>query len=156
MQAHAATAPADTTGRSVLIVRRGSGLIAVPRRRRDALLSRLWTYWLDGRLAAGVAPEAGRFLAVRAGQLTGTRMRHRVARRWDEVAVRARSQHSDATADQIQSVADLLRSNRPVSAHGVATASVLLGTSANPASRLDCGGVDIAAAVARTLAAPVG
>jgi hypothetical protein len=61
------------SGHSVL-VKTGSGLAVLPRRRRDGVSARLHADALDSRLAAGEPPENGRLLAVRRGarRLAGT------------------------------------------------------------------------------------
>jgi hypothetical protein len=153
--------------RSVLVdAGSGRGLVAVPRRRRDALLARLLGRSLDNRLAAGRAPESSRLLAVRAVQITNPSARQRLARDWDELAARSRQPRSlfdprvpvarsriEAAADEIQLVADTLRADRPVSARGVAIAVTLLTTAASPVYRLGASGADLAAAVGRAVSA---
>jgi hypothetical protein len=140
------------------------GLVAVPQRRRDAVLARLFGRSLDGRLAAGASPESTRLLAVRAMHITSPRMRLRLARCWDELAARSRRPHPlgdprapivrwqvDAAADEIQQVADVLRADRPVSAQGVAIATVLLTSAESPVYRIGSGRDDVAAAIVRAL-----
>lgn len=140
------------------------GLVAVPQRRRDTVLARLFGRTLDDRLAAGASPESSRLLAVRALHITSPRMRRRLAGCWDELAARSRRPQVvgdprapiarwqvDAAADEIQQVADVLRSDRPLSAQGVATATVLLTSAESPVYRVGRGGEDVAAAVVRAL-----
>jgi hypothetical protein len=157
--------PSDS--RSVLVhAGPDRGLIAVPRRRRDAVLARLRGRALDGRLASGRSPEGSRLLAVRAAQITSPAARRRLATHYEELAARARYPQApfdprapiarsqvDAAADEIQRVADLLRADRPVSAHGVALAGTLLTAATSPAYRIGRGGDDLAAAVARAVEA---
>lgn len=141
------------------------GYVIVQQRRRDKALARLLGPRLDNQLAAGVAPESSRLLAVRAEQITSPSARDRLARAWDELAARARSPQSpfdarvpvarravDAAADQIQSVADVLRADRPVTARGVAIAAALLTSARSPVYRLGGGTADLAGAVARAVA----
>lgn len=142
----------------------GSGLAAVPQRPWDAVLARLFSALLDNRLAAGVSPESSRLLAVRSLQLTSPRMRRRLARCWEELAVRARHpslldprvpiarSQVDAAADEIQRIADLLRSPSGLSARGVAIAASLLTEPDSPVRRFGGGGGEVAAAVARAVA----
>ncbi len=93
-------------------------------------------------------------------------MRRRLAQAWDELATRARRPYApfdprapiarsqiDAAADEIQKVADVLRTDRPLSAQGVALATALLTTSDSPAYRVGRGGDDLAAAVGRAIEA---
>ena len=133
-------------------------------RRTDALHARLFGRSLVARLAAGAEPESSPLLAVRALHITGPRMRMRLARAWDELATRARRPHTpfdprapisrsqiDAAADEIQKVADVLRTDHPLSAQGVAIAIALLTTPESPAFRIGRGGDDLAAAVRRAL-----
>jgi hypothetical protein len=157
-----------TLQRSNVLVDLGGrdGFVAVPRLRRYSMLARLLSHVLDDRLAAGQAPESSRLLAERAVQITSPRMRRRLARCWDELAARARRPqppfdprapiaHSqvDAAAEEIQHIADVLRASRPISAQGVAIAASLLTTPESPAYRVGRGGDDLAAAIARAVAA---
>jgi hypothetical protein len=142
----------------------GRSLVALKLRRTDALLARLHGPSLDTRLAAGEEPESSPLLAVRALHITGPRMRRQLARAWDELAARARRPQSpfdprapiarsqiDAAADEIQKVADVLRTDHPLSARGVALATALLTTPESPAFRIGRG--ELAAAVGHALAA---
>jgi hypothetical protein len=157
----------QTPGRTLLVeAGPGQGLVVVRRSRRDDVLCRVLARILDRHIAGGTAPESTRLLAVRAAQITAPRWRRRLSRRWDELAARTRCPQApfdprapispaqiDAAADEIAQVADLLRADRPVSARGVALASALLTTARSPAYRLGRGGDDLAAAVARAVAA---
>ena len=108
---------------------------------------------LDARLAAGEPPERSRLLAVRTTHLVSPSSRRRIARRWDASRHLARAglarTHLEV-ADEIQKVADLLRSDRPVGVHGVAVAITMSGVAADAVQRPGTGGVDVAAAVTRT------
>jgi hypothetical protein len=149
------------SGHSVL-VKTGSGLVVLPRRRRDGVSARLHADALDSRLAAGEPPENSRLLAVRAAQITSPAARRRLARSWDDVVARsrraqlpgdphmpvARSQ-VDAAFPEIQVVAGILRAHRPVSARGVALAIALLTTPTSPVYRRRSGTGELAAALTR-------
>lgn len=141
------------------------GFVAMTPRHIDGVLARLLGARLDARLAAGEPAESSRLLAVRAMQITSPRARRRLARCWDELATRARNPQPpfdprapiarsqvDAAADEIQQVAEELRSRRPVSARGVALAAALLSGGASPAYRIGRGGSELAAAVAHAVA----
>lgn len=149
------------SGHSVL-VKAGSGLVLLPRRRRDGVSARLHADALDSRLAAGEPPENGRLLAVRAAQITSPAARQRLARSWDDVIARLRRppvpgdprmpvsrSQVDAAFQEIQVVAGILRARRPVSARGVALATALLTTPTSPVYRRGSGTGDLAAALTR-------
>ena len=130
----------------------GRGLTLLPRRRRDALLARLARRWLDARLAAGEAPDGSLLLAVRAAQLVRVRGRARLARRWDALAVEARRRAARSraeVAEHLQRVADVLRGDGLVFAHGVAIAITMRAPAAKAVQRLHTGGDDLVAAIAR-------
>lgn len=141
-------AQVDEAGRSVLVDGGpGRGLVALPLRRRDALLARLHSADLDHRLAAGEPPEHDRLLAARAARLTSPRARYRLARDWDELVARvgrpqsvgphvpvARRRIAAAHAE-IRLVTDALRAGRPTSARGVALAMTLLTSADSPVYR---------------------
>jgi hypothetical protein len=156
-----------TTENDPILFDDGRGLVLAPRRRRDGLLARLRSASLDERLADGAAPESDRLLAARAAQLTTRAHRDRLARRWDELVVRARSRRPqagldaripiarteiDVAADEIAGIAELLRSPRPLSAAGVAVAGLMLTDARSPVYRVGGSDVDFHAAVARALA----
>jgi hypothetical protein len=127
------------------------GLALLPRRRRDIGLARLRHRSLDARLAAGAAPESTRLLAVRAEQLVGPARRRALARRWDALAVIARTRRwwPSEVAGDIQRLADQLGSSRPVGARGVVLAVAMLPVAADGVRRPETGGYDVAAAAAR-------
>jgi len=124
-----------------------------PHRRRDAWLARLRRRSLDARLAAGEPPERSQLLAVRSAQLVSPASRRRIARRWDALAALARARlarsHLDV-ANEIQKVADLLRTDQPVGVRGVAAAITMRAIAAEAVKRPGRGGEDIAAAAACT------
>lgn len=130
---------------TVLVDAGPRGLVALPRRRRDALLARLRSDTLDARLAAGEAPEADRLLAVRADQLTNPAARRRLACCWEDLAARARRPRGPsaprlpirrsrivAADPAIRLLVETLRTRRPAAARGVAIATTLLTTPPSP------------------------
>jgi hypothetical protein len=145
----------DNAPGCLLLVNTGPshGLALLPRRLREDLLALLRHRSLDDRLATGEAQESSRLLAVRAAQLVSRRCRRRLARQWDELAIRTRrpSSRTDVT-EQIQQVTDLLRSDQLVFAHGVAIALTMRGLAANAVHRID-GGDDLLAAITRAAVA---
>src|SRR4051812_25093175 len=134
-------------------VNASTGLSLVPCRRRDAWLARLLSSSLDARLAAGVAPEHSRLLAVRTALLVDPVARHRLARCWGALAVTARAglpRSQPGVAEVIDQVANRLRTDEPVGVRGVAVARTMLRTTTDAVRRGGPGGEDLAAAVART------
>ena len=130
-----------------------SGWALRPQRRGEAWLARLRRRSLDARLAAGDPPERSQLLAVRTAQLVSPASRRRIARRWDALAALARARLARShleVANEIQKVADLLRTNQPVGVRGVAAAITMLAIAADAVQRPGSGGEDIAAAVACT------
>src|SRR5215472_6730188 len=99
---------------------------------------------LDACLAAGVPPESGRLIALRAAALVVPARRQRLASDWDRLvrvaherpATRARVPlHSAgivAAEDDIRELQRSLRANVPVPARGVALASTLLTDGTGP------------------------
>lgn len=145
----------DRTAGCLLLVNTSppTGLALLPWRRRDAWLARLQRSSLDARLAAGEPPERSRLLAVRTAHLVSPRSRRRIARRWDALAALARARLARShpeVANEIQKVADVLRTDQPVGVRGVAAAITMLAIAADAVQRPRSGGEDIAAAVART------
>jgi hypothetical protein len=146
----------DAAARCVVLIDTGptSGLALLPRRRRDLWLARLRRGSLDARLAAGEAPESTRLLATRAMQIISAASRRRLARRWDDLATRARRHQArlpPEIADQVQQVADLLRTDQPVDARGVARAITTLDLASDALQRARTGGGDVAAAAVRSV-----
>jgi hypothetical protein len=93
---------------------------------------------------------------VRAAQLTTACFRDRIAARWDELGALARARTDRETADQVNSVAEILRADRLVLARGVAYAATMAGTAAAALDRIQVGGEDLVAAVVRTAIAGMG
>ncbi len=98
---------------------------------------------LDARLAAGVSPESGRLIALRARALVVPARRRRLAGDWDRLVRVARERPATARVplrrDRIVAAeADIrelqrsLRASAPVPARGVAIASNLLTDGAGP------------------------
>jgi hypothetical protein len=90
---------------------------------------------------------------VRTAQLVSPASRRRIARRWDALAALARARLARShieVANEIQKVADLLRTDQPVGVRGVAAAITMLAIAADAVQRPGSGGEDIAAAVACT------
>jgi hypothetical protein len=142
----------------------GQGLVVLPRRLWDDLLARLHADSLDSRLAAGEPPESCRLLAVRAAQLTSPSARHRLARYWDDVVLRARRARLphdphmpvsrpqiDAAVQEIELVSGTLRARRPVSAQGVALVATLLTTPTSPVYRRSDDPCALAVALSRAV-----
>jgi hypothetical protein len=123
-----------------VLVATGPRLVLVRPRRSDALRARLHARSLDRRLAAGAAAESDRLLAVRAGQLVG-RPSRRLARQWGAIALAA-----PHCAELWRLVEQLGRG--AASARTVATASTMLPSVIRAGGGR--GGVDVAAAAART------
>jgi hypothetical protein len=101
----------------------------------------------------GEAPERSQLLAVRTAQLVSPASRRRIARRWDALAALARARLARShveVANEIQKVADLLRTDQPVGVRGVAAAITMRAIAADAVQRPGSGGEDIAAAVACT------
>jgi hypothetical protein len=114
-------------------------------RLRDRLAARWRVGPLDRALAAGVAPEAGAALVLRAQTLIGAPARRALAQRVER-AVRdalgapawlasrvapSRRAVVDA-ADELDAVVELLREPGPVAAAGVARVALLLGDGCGP------------------------
>jgi hypothetical protein len=124
----------------------GSGALAVHRYRvTDRLLARVLSRWLDGRLAAGEAPEASRLLAARARVIVPAPWRARLASDWEHLVdvagrpaalpargVPLRRAAVIAAEPAIRDLASRLRVPLPVSARGVAAASALLTDGMGP------------------------
>jgi len=131
---------------SILVL--GDPLVIRPRRLTDRVLARAFGASLDSELAAGRAPESGVLRAARAQDIVSLRSRQAVAGNWDHVLrVARRAQASPATptralpvcADRIAAAEPAIRelmarlvTPLPVTARGVAMASVLLTDATSP------------------------
>ena len=132
------------------------GLLPSPQRRPrswDRALASTRAAVLDARLAAGVAPESGRLIGLRARALVVPARRQRLASDWDRLVKMARERppararvplRRDRIVAAEADIRDLqrsLRASAPVPARGVAIASTLLADGAGPvynrSSRVD-------------------
>jgi hypothetical protein len=110
----------------------------------DRIAARMLGTWLDRKLAAGCSPESTRLLAVRARDIVQIARRNRLAGYWERVLRVAGSGKEPTVAiplcrdrvraaePAIRELARLLRAPLPVSARGVAMASVLLADGGGP------------------------
>lgn len=111
----------------------------------DRLLARLKSASLDRELAAGLPPESSRLHAARASYLASPSFRTELADNWEHILQigigRASPGHGrfvlrfDRIAEaepQIRELIGLLRAPQPVSARGVATASLLVTDGTGP------------------------
>jgi hypothetical protein len=138
---------ADTTpgpaGRSTLAL--ADPLVLRPCRLADRLLARALGASLDQRLAAGCSPESTRLLAARAQRIVWLPHRTSLARSWDHVLAVARRGPSLRTSavplnvsailaaePDIRELRERLAAPLPVTARGVATATVLLTNATSP------------------------
>jgi hypothetical protein len=132
---------------NVLLTDDAGSLLPSPRR-----TARLWDRAvassragrLDACLAAGVAPESGRLIALRAAALVVPPRRRRLASDWDRLVRVARERpatwarvplRSDgivAAEEDIWELQRSLRADVPVPARGVAMASTMLTDGAGP------------------------
>jgi hypothetical protein len=123
----------------------GDPLVIDPCRLTDRLLARALGASLDQQLAAGCRPESTRLLAARAQRIVSLPRRTSLAANWDHLlrvarrapARRTRAVPLRATAilaaePAIRELMERLTAPLPVSAQGVATASVLLTDPTSP------------------------
>lgn len=119
--------------------------MACPRRLPDQLLMRMLGSSLDRELAAGRPPESGRLLAARAEELVSLRKRQALARNWERLLEMAgrppgpgsarmllRRDQIAAAGPEVHEMLTRLLAPLPVSAQGVAAASVLLTDATGP------------------------
>ncbi|HTW19375.1 MAG TPA: hypothetical protein VME70_04070 [Mycobacteriales bacterium] len=103
---------------------------------------------LDRRIAAGESTDSGRLIAARARELMSDGYRAELATFWEDVLLRADRQlpprrhevavsrsQVHAAEREVDELVELLRSRRPVSARGIAMASLLLSDGAGPVFR---------------------
>jgi hypothetical protein len=132
-----------TSGHAMLVF--GDSLVLRPRRFADRLLSRAFGASLDLQLAAGSPPESALLLAARAEDIVSMRARRALAGDWDhllEVARRpqpprlpvvpVRRSSVVAAEPAIRELIRRLSDPLPVTAQGVAMASVLLTDATGP------------------------
>jgi hypothetical protein len=115
------------------------------------LLASLFGHVLDRQLAAGCSPESGQLRAARAERLVSTPERRRLLRDWEKVvdeaftSPRARNPHApvgrerivDAMED-VRTMLAALSTPFPVSARGVAMASLMLSDGTGPLYNKAC------------------
>jgi hypothetical protein len=120
-------------------------LVLGPCRLADRLLARALGVSLDQRLAAGCSPESTRLLAARAQYIVSLPHRTSLARSWDHVlrvASRGPSLRTPAVPLNVRAIlaaepairelTERLAAPLPVTAQGVATATVLLTNATSP------------------------
>jgi len=137
---------------TVLVERPGLGLVVAKVSRWTRLVARVRFATLDEALAAGVEPESGPALALRAERLIAPPMRHRLGRCLRFYANEARRRrspwrapwpaappplpgsgpHVAGAADELLELADMLEGSEPVEVRGVALVSVLLTDGGGP------------------------
>lgn len=123
----------------------GDPLVLQPGRLVDRLLARALGASLDQQLAAGRSPESTRLLAARAQQIVSLPHRTSLARSWDHVLRVARRGPSLgspavplnvrailAAEPAIRELGERLAAPLPVTAQGVAAATVLLTNATSP------------------------
>jgi hypothetical protein len=123
----------------------GSRLVGVhASRMADRIAARVLGMPLDRKLAAGCSPESAWLLAVRARDIVRPARRERLAGCWERVlrvagsgkepivAIPLCRDRVRAAEPAIRELAQLLRAPLPVSARGVAMASVLLTDGGGP------------------------
>lgn len=139
---------ARRTRRSTLVLTdsRGAGLLAARSCRiADRLLARAFGFRLDCRLAAGDSPDSSRLLAARAQDLVSAATREALAESWDHLLRKARRTPPPgdgvmtacrdrvvAAEPEVRELIAHLRTALPVTARGVAAASMLLKDGAGP------------------------
>lgn len=137
----------DWARQNVLLTDGAGRLLPLPRRTPgpwDRAVASSRAGRLDARLAAGVAPESGRLIALRAAALVVPARRQRLASDWDRLVrvaherpatwarVPLRSAGIVAAEEDIGELQRSLRADVPVPARGVAMASTLLTDGAGP------------------------
>jgi hypothetical protein len=123
----------------------GDPLVLQPDRLVDRLLARAFSASLDQQLAAGCSPESTRLLAARAQHIVSLPHRTSLARSWDHVlrvarrgpglgtpAVPLNVRAILAAEPAIRELTDRLAAPLPVTARGVAAATVLLTNATSP------------------------
>lgn len=138
----------SSSSKRVLIV--GDPLVPRPYRLADRMLARALGASLDAQLAAGRPPEAALLLASRARHIVSPRGRQAVAGDWEHLlevarhgqrngprAIGVRAGLIAAAEPAIRELVRRLSTPLPVSAQGVAMASVLLTDATGPVYRRD-------------------
>jgi hypothetical protein len=140
---HSADTSPGPAARHTLVL--GDPLVLRPCRLADRLLARAFGASLDQQLAAGCSPEASRLLAARAQRIISLRHRTSLARSWDHVLRVARRRPGVRTPavplnvrailaaePAIRELRERLAAPLPVTAQGVAAATVLLTDATSP------------------------
>lgn len=117
----------------------------------DRAIARLLAPRLDRQLAAGQAPESGRYLATRARQLVSPTLRRTLGQNWGGVLDRASKPPTSRTArvqlpgervigaeHELRTMIERLSAPVPTPARGVAMASRLLSDGAGPLYNRRC------------------
>jgi hypothetical protein len=123
----------------------GDPLVIRPGRLADRLLARVLGASLDYQLAAGCSPESNRLLAARAQHIVSLPRRTSVARSWDHLlrvarrapivrtpAVPLNAAAILAAEPAIRELVERLAARLPVTARGVAAATIPLANAASP------------------------
>jgi hypothetical protein len=139
---NADTAPRPAARHTIIV---GDPLVIRPCRLADRLLARALGASLDHQLAGGCSPESTRLLAARAQDIVLLPRRTSLARSWDHVlrvAGRAPARRTPAVPlnvaailaaePAIRELTERLTAPLPVTAQGVAAATVLLTDAASP------------------------
>jgi hypothetical protein len=127
----------------------GDPFVIRPCRFFDRLLARAFGASLDDQLAAGRSPESSRLLAARAQDIVSLPRRRSLARSWDHVlgvALRAPTLRTPAVPlnaaaivaaePAIRELMERLAAPLPVTAQGVAAATIMLTSANSPVYRL--------------------
>jgi hypothetical protein len=141
----AETAPRPAPRHTLIL---GDPFVLRPCRLSDRLLARLLGASLDHQLAAGCSPESNRLLAARAQDIVSLPRRTSVARSWDHLLRVARRAPADRTRavplnvaailaaePAIQELMERLTAPMPVTARGVAAATIPLTDATSPVYR---------------------
>ena len=140
---HSADTASSRPARHTLVL--GDPFVIQPCRLADRLLARAFGASLDASLAAGCSPESGRLLAARAQDIVSLSRRTSLARSWDhvlQVALRAPTLRTPAVPlnavaivaaePAIRELMERLVAPLPVTAQGVAAATVMLTDVTSP------------------------
>jgi hypothetical protein len=132
----------------LVLLTTAAGLVERPIRPWHRTLLKLRENNLDRRISAGEPTDDGRLIAARARELVGSRFRAELAALWQDRVqandrTRPASLHSVPVSQQqvsgaereIGRLVEMLRAKRPVSARGVAMASLLMTDAAGPVFR---------------------
>lgn len=142
---HAQTAHRQTAGHTLVL---GDPFVLRPVRLADRLRARAYGASLDQRLAAGCAPESSLLLAARAHRIVALPHRESLARSWAHLLQMARRSSAIGTRavplntaailaaePAIRELIARLAAPLPVTAQGVAAATLPLTNAASPVYR---------------------